>query len=449
MSQPVLLMDLPDLQEPGALPPTRPEVARVVRPVRNQGEMVVRDLDSLVAEDHPVRAIWAFLEGLDLSAFYSSIKAVVDRPGRPASDPEVLLALWVYATAQGIGSARRLARLCIEHDVYRWLCGGVPVDYHLLADFRVNQQEALDDLLTNILGVMTKERLVTLGRVAQDGTRVRAHAGAGSFHRRGRLERCLAAAREQVQRLAQEREHPDPQASRREQAARERAARERHDRVQRALKEVATVEAAKERQQRRPPRGGRERVTEPRASTTDPEARVMRMADGGFRPAYNVQLATDTASQVIVGVDVTQQGSDSGRAAPMEEAIVQRTGVHLKAYLVDGGFVTLGDLTRLAGRGVTVYAPVPSPRRGPRLQDPTRLRQGDTPAVAAWRERMATKEAQEIYKGRGATAECVNAHFLGRYGVRQFLVRGLAKVLCVSLLVAITHNLLRWAVLTR
>ncbi len=182
------LFELPPTEERVPAPPTRREEARVLRPVRNQAEMMVRDLDSLVAEDHPARLIWAFLEQLDLSGFYAPIKAVLDRPGRPASDPQVLLALWVYATVDGVGSARRLDRLCREHDAYRWLCGNVPVDYHMLSDFRAAHQGALDQLLTQIVASLMAAGAVTLERVAQDGMRVRASAGASSFRRQETLE---------------------------------------------------------------------------------------------------------------------------------------------------------------------------------------------------------------------------------------------------------------------
>ncbi|MDO9065936.1 MAG: transposase [Chloroflexota bacterium] len=150
----------------------------------------MRDLDSLLPEDHLARAIWKVVESFDLSAFYAPIKAVIGEPGHPATDPQVLVALWIYATAEGVGKARQLDRLCNEHDAYRWLRGGVPINYHLLSDFRVVHREALDALMTKMLAAMMAEGLVTLDRVAQDGMRVRASAGAGSFRREGTLRAC-------------------------------------------------------------------------------------------------------------------------------------------------------------------------------------------------------------------------------------------------------------------
>lgn len=442
MSQTALPLDTPEGGRRVAMLPTRPEDARVWRPVRNQAEMMVRDLDSLVPEDHPARAIWAFLEGLDLSAFYASVKVTVDTPGRPASDPRVLLALWVYATAEGVGSARQLDRLCQEHDAYRWLRGGVPVDYHLLSDFRVAHQEALDRLLTEIVAALMANDLVTLKQVAQDGVKVRASAGAGSFHRRSRLEECMVEAEEQVKRLAQEQKHPDPETTRQKQAARERVARGRAGRVRQALDQMSLVQAAKKRQERTLAKTKRKKITEARVSTTDPEARVMKMPDGGWRPAYNVQLATDVGSGVIVGAGVVNQGNDSGQAPPMEEQLRQRTGVHPGAYLMDGGYAQRDDIGTLEGRHVTVYAPVRPPRTTTSGRERNSPRDDDSPAVIAWRQRMETTEAKSLYKMRAATAEWANAQ-MRSHGLLSFTVRGLHRVLSVVLLVVVTHNVLR------
>ena len=439
------LFELPPEEERAPAPPTRPKDARVIRPVREQLQWVARDLEAMVAPEHPARAIWGLLESLDLSAFYGAIKAVVERPGRPTTDPQVLLALWLLATVEGVGSARKLAQLCGEHDAYRWLCGGVPINYHMLSDFRVAHQGALDDLLTQIVASLMAAGAVTLERVAQDGMRVRASAGASSYRRRERLEGCLKEARAQVARLAKEREHPDPLVSRREQRARERAAHEREERVAQALEYLPQAQAAKERQQQTLATVKRAKVGQPRTSTTDPEARVMKMPDGGFRPAYNVQLATDRASGVIVGVKVVNT-ADSGQAAPMEGQVLQRTGEHPKDYLMDGGFATREDITTLERRDVTVYAPVRLPRN--KAEDERyQPRYEDSLEVVRWRQRMATEEAKAVYRGRGSTAEWANAQ-VRQHGVSHFTVRGLAKVTTVMLLVAVAHNLLRWRALT-
>jgi transposase len=441
-----LFADLTGEGAPVQEPRTVREHARVIRPVRGQIELIPRDLESLLPEDHPARAIWETLERLDLARFYEHIKAVVDRPGHPASDPQVLLGLWLLGTVQGVGSARQLARLCTEHDAYRWMAGGVPINYHLLSDFRANHGEALDDLLTQIVASLIAVKAVTLERVAQDGMRVRASAGAASYRRADRLADCLKLARHQVETLAHQREHPDPGGNTRQRAARERAARERLARVEQAVKSLPALQETKDRQRKANSIALRAKVTEPRASTTDPDARVMKMADGGFRPAFNVELATDATHGVIVGVRVVNEGTDAAQAPPMEEQVARRTGRHPTDYLVDGGFATREAITTLTQRGVTVYAPVRLPKSKPE-EERYQPRYRDTLEVIAWRERMATDEAKAIYRERGATAEWVNAQFRVRHHVERLTVRGLAKVTTLMVLVAVAHNLLRWLTL--
>ena len=274
---------------------------------------------------------------------------------------------------------------------------------------------------------------------------LRVCAGAGSFRKQATLEAHLKEARAQVKRLAKEREHPDPGVNRRERAARERAARERVERVERALGYLPQAQAAKERQQQTLSTAKREKVTAPRVSSTDPEARVMKMPDGGFRPAYNVELATDQAKGIIVGVSVIREGTDAGQALPMEEQVMERTGQHPKDYLMDGGFATREDITGLEERGLTVYAPVRLPRNKPE-EERYQSRYGDSPQVVQWRERMATEEAKAVYRGRGSTAEWANAQ-VSQHGVSRFTVRGVGKLTSVMLLVAVAHNFLRWTAL--
>ena len=406
---------------------------RFQRPDRHQMELLPVDLDSLLPADHRARAVWTFVERMDLSVLYASIRAVEGHAGRAPIDPRILTALWLYATLDGVGSARALTRLCEHHHVYQWICGGVGVNYHTVSDFRTAHEGVLDELLTQSAAVLMSQGLVELNRVAQDGMRVRASAGAASFRREPSLKACLEAAREQVRRLRQELEEDPAATSRRQEAARERAAREREVRVEAALKQLPEVAAKKKQAEDR---------SEARVSTTDPEARVMKMGDGGFRPAYNAQFATDAQTQVIVGVAVTNSGSDLGQMPPMIAQIEERFERVPGEYLVDGGFAKKEDIEEVSSRAkpTTVYAPVQKPKKEDR--DPHQPRPGDSVAVAAWRVRMGTAEAKEIYKERASTAECVNAQARNR-GLRQFLVRGTTKVKAVLLWYALAHNLMR------
>jgi len=283
---------------------------RVLTANRRQLQWRTCDLESTLPADHRARAIWSAIEKLDLSSFYGWVEARGSEPGRPAIDPKILVGLWLYATSEGVGSAREVARRCDKHDVYRWICGGVSANYHTLSDFRVDHGAALDELMTTVLAVLMNADLITLDRVAQDGMKTRASAGAASFRREKGLQECLQEAREQVEAVKREAEQPDVQRSAREQAAAARAAREREERVAAALAELPKARTSKDTEQAK---------ADVRVSTTDPEARVMKMGDGGFRPAYNVQLATDTESRVIVGVDVTNAGTDHAQTEPMLE----------------------------------------------------------------------------------------------------------------------------------
>jgi len=404
----------------------------VQRVNRHQMEMRTVALDALLPEDHQARLVWEYVEGVDLVPLYEPIRAVEGRAGRDAIDPKILLALWLYATLDGVGSARQLDRLCSDHVAYQWICGGVSVNYHTLSDFRTGHTEFLDELLTRSVATLTHQDLVTLHRVAQDGMRVRASAGAASFRRRKTLEECQSEAQKQVESLRDELEADPGASSKRQEAARKRAARERSERIRRALDELPDVESKKKPAER----------DKARVSTTDPEARVMKMGDGGFRPAHNVQFATDTESQVITGVDVINTGSDQGQMSPMVEQHQERYGRAPDEMLVDGGFAKHDDIEKVSSpeNGTEVYAPVQKPKKGDR--DPHAPRPGDSEVIAEWRRRMGTPEAKAIYKERASTAECVNAIARNR-GLRQFLVRGLAKVRAVALWFALAHNLMR------
>nr|WP_193619384.1 IS1182 family transposase [Fimbriiglobus ruber] len=386
-------------------------------------------IDGLIDTDHQARAVWDFCRGLDLATLTDRIRSREGGPGRAALDPRLGVALWLYATLEGVGSARALADLCTDHTAFRWLCGGVSVNYHTLADFRTDHPDVLDRLLTHSVVVLREQHLVDLNRVAVDGMRVRASAGASSFHRRPTLDECLAEAEDQVARLKEEMDDDPSAPSRRHAAARERAARERVDRVRRALDRLPELEAKKKP-------AAREQA---RCSTTDPEATVMKMADGGFRPAYNVQLVADCGSLAIVAVAVTTTGSDAGQLTPLLDQIGDRHGVYPRDVLADGGFINLSDLTQAedASRGCTVYAPVPQPKDPTR--DPHQPLPTDGPVIGRWRTRMGTPDARGIYRQRAATIECVNAQARNR-GLVRLLVRGVAKVKAVALWFAVAHN---------
>src|SRR5258707_10963574 len=184
MADEQLFEDLPEQERPQAEARGAP---RLRVPERSQIAMQVAALDDLISEDHPVRSVWAFVDGLDLSALHEAIKAREGQPGHPPAAPQLMLALWLWATVDGVGSARELDRLCRDHVVYRWLCGGVSMNYHSLSTFRIAHMAVLERLLAQGVASMVQAGLVSLDTLAQDGLRGRAGAGAGTFRRRVRL----------------------------------------------------------------------------------------------------------------------------------------------------------------------------------------------------------------------------------------------------------------------
>ena len=417
-----------------SLPAGKP---RLRIPIRDQMKMRAVSLDELLDVDHPVRIVWDAVCALDLKSWLNEIKAVEGHVGRDATDPRLLVALWVYATLKGVGSARELARLCDECLPYQWLCGEVSVNYHMLSDFRSQGGEKWDELLTQIVAVLLEGGLVKMDRIAQDGMRVRASAGKSTFRRRKRLEECLEEARQQVETLKKLAEEDREELTRRQRAARKRAADERQKRIEEAIRQRDELQKQREASAKKSCR----KVDEARASTTDPEARNMKFPDGGYRPGYNVQFATDTESGVIVGVDVTNAGTDSDQLPPMLDQLEERYERVPDDALVDGGFATVGTINAADERSCTVYAPLKDEeKQQAEGKDPHARRKGDSDAVANWRQRMGTEAAKLIYRLRGQTAEWVNAQCRNR-GLWFMPVRGQPRCRTVALLYAIAHNL--------
>lgn len=472
--------ELPQVQgQPPAQRSVRPAEPRLLRAQRDQVELRACDLESLLDAQHPARAVWAFVQALDLKPVYERIRSVEGSAGAPAIDPAIVMALWLWANIDGVGSARELARLCERDDTYRWLCGGVGVNHHTLSDFRTGQGDWLDQQLTRSIAALMERRLVTLQVVAQDGLRVRAAAKASSFRRKERLQQLHRQAQEQVQVLKEELQADAGASTRRKQAARERAAREREQRLAQALQTLHDIEQqalqhAEDKAARRKAKGRRPRSDQPpsnspgptpqgkaqaqaqapvqnntdaarpdrqrRVSTTDPQARVMKMADGGFRPAYNVQLAVDEATQLIAAVDVVNEGSDMHQMEPLHKQLMQRYECTPKYWLADGGYPKHAAIEELSSRGTQ---PIVPPTHGrTRASDPLQPKASDSPEVAQWRRVMASDEGRNLYKRRGASIECTNAQ-LRRRGLYSFNVCGKLKARAVVLWHALAHNFMR------
>lgn len=408
--------------------------ARTQVPERRQIEFRELSLDQWLDSSHRVRDIWAYVQSLDLSDLYKPIKATRTNVGRSPIDPQIIFALWLFATLEGITSGRRIAELTTRDIAYMWICGSVSVNYHSVCDFRTDHGDLLERILTDSIGVLMHEGLVTLDTIAQDGMRVRASAGSSSFRRQESLEASLEEAIQYMKHLE---EQDGDGGDRRQQAAKQRAAREKQERLEAACLEMEDI------QSRYKKRTSSKKRSEPRASTSDPEARRMKMGDNGFRPAMNVEFASDGDTLMVVSVDVTSQGSDSGLMKPMYDDVCQTYDATPERYLVDGVFSKKEDIEHLENSGTQVYAPLYAEQKQIDAgKDPYASRPKEGPGVTAHRKRMGTPEAKEIYRDRFKIAEFPNADCRNR-GLTQFRVRGLAKAKAQTLWHVLIFNYLR------
>ncbi|MTJ82930.1 MAG: transposase [Telmatospirillum sp.] len=378
--------------------------------------------------------MWQYVEKLDISSFVVSVRSFAGSGGAPTTDPRIFLPLWLFAILDGIGSARELARLCERDHAYQWICGGVTVNCHSLSDFRNNAGPFLDDLLTKSVAALVTAGIVDLSCIAVDSVRVRANAGRSSFRRKETLLELRRLARERIEQLKAENAADPTAANRRQQARRERAAREREERVEAALKAVDEIEAARVAEDKANRRKTPKKRQEARASTTDPEARRMALANGGVAPAYSVQIKTDPKAAAVIGVDVTNNGSDRGKLKPAVDEIHQRYDVLPDSVLADAGYDGQTDIEAVETKGTADHVPLPKKEkdRKPKPKDGSGVRK--------WKERMSGSEAQSIYANRIKT-EHLHAQ-MRNHGLLQIPVRGLEKAKTLALWFAIATNFL-------
>ena len=429
---------------------------RLRQPQRRQYEMVTQCRDDLIGANHPARIVVKVVERLDLTAFYQPIKAREGEAGRDFTDPRLLVELWLYACIRGIGAARELKRRCDESLPFQWLCGGVSVNHRLLSEFRTAHGEALDQLFTQVVAALVEQGVVKVSRISQDGVRVRVGVGASSFRREERLRQLLAEAVQHVEELQRQVEEPayGVRAKAKRAAAEQSRAQEKLQRLEKAIEQLPAIQEQMEAAAKNAGRGKKAekiRARQPRVSTTDPEARVMKMANGGFNPAANVQLATDTESRAIVGITVTNIGSDNvNLSAPMREQVELRTGRKVDQHLMDGGFLKIDDIEQAHEKRVEIFVPPKPARKQENRGHELDAKPGDSEAILAWKQRMSREEGKEIYKLRASTSETVNADLRRNRGLQSIMVRGKDKGTCVVLWCALAYNILRfWPVLVK
>jgi len=478
---------------------------RVVRVDRKQVVMRVMDIEGLIEEDHPARAMWELVGRVDLERHYDAINAVEGEAGRAAYDPRMMVTLWMYGYSEGVGHARELGRRCGYHPAYQWITGLQEISYHTLSDFRVKHKEALEELFVEVLGVLSTEGLIALERVAHDGVKIKAQCSADTFRREGTLREQLELAKRHVEKVSAAGDEGDA-VTEKEAAARRRGTRERAKRMEAAVRELEKVRETKR---------GTKAKEKVRVSSTEPEARVMKHGDGGYAPSYNAQVTTDTTAGMIVGVGITNEGSDYGQLVPSIERVESQAGKRPEQVVTDGGFTSRGNIIEAKEMGVdfigswrgkneisagqmrrrgVAYDFMPDKFRYDASRDTytcpagkilvlegkerkigrtnysyrakvtecgvclskgrccpqntakgRSIRRGvDDPAVEAFKKKMETREAKEIYRQRGRWSEFVNAWIKEKMGMRKFHLRGAGKALMELLWVCVTYNVKQW-----
>lgn len=391
-------------------------------------------LDEQLPDHHPVRALWDFVCQLPLDPFRKPAKAVAGHPGNPVVPVELLFALWLFATTEGIHSSHELAERCTRDLPYQWLCGGRSVSYGCLNNFYAAHGEALQDCFVEYIAALRQQGLIDLVRATVDGRKVIANASKDCYRREGTLQRHLQEAQEHLHDVRTQRDEAG-QASARQAAARARGARERLERLQAAL------EVVRQRQQQRQETGRKDSQPEQaRANETDPDCAKMKMPDGGYQQAFNVETVTDERHGLIVTVAVINQGSDNGQLAPLVDKVETEQGVLPAEALADSGFVSQEDIHHLESKGVKVLMPPKNEKQEKEAgKDPYARKRRDSDAVAAWRARLSDPESRQRYRRRAPVAEGVHAQEANR-GWRRFRVRGLVKAQTEALWQALAHN---------
>jgi transposase len=473
---------------------------------RRQLVMRTVDVELLIDEDHSARSIWELVGRLDLSLYYAQIASVQGRAGREHTDPRLLVSLWLYAYSRGISSAREIARQCEYEPAMQWLCALEPVSHRTLSGFRSDYKAALDDLFVQVLAMLSAEGLITLERVTLDGTKIKANAGGNTFRRKDKIQAHLELARQQVQAMeAQAAE--EEKVAKRHAAARRRAVRQRKSRLEAALREVERLQRDKKHD--------RESFAA-RASTTDPEAHVMRNGEGGTVPSYNVQLVTDTTCGLIVNVEATTDAIDYRQLEPALDRCQQTLGCRPQQMVADGDYTNHASVHAAAACGVDFYgswqaswkprerdaqgrsatfqsssfpyhadqdcftcparqtlrqhailnrgngvrthvyrAPkaacracehrsqcAPPKPRSEWVRSITRIE--EPAATRLFKAKMATDEAQQIYRTRSRFAEFPHAWIKERCGLRQFRCRGRLKAAMEATWACLSYNIMRW-----
>jgi transposase len=378
---------------------------------------------------------------MDTSVCFEEIYSFDGAVGRSRTDPKILFTLWIYTILDGNCSARKLEELCGNHDVYKWICGGISVNRTSLAEFRSQNPRKFDELLTSCLAVMVKFGLINDADFSQDGTKIKANAGYNSFHREDTLKKTEAKLMDYISQLKIERKKNPSVYEKRKMAE----AVEKQNRVRAALRNLEETRCLRINNGiKNSDKPTEDELLKVRASITDPDVRKMKMGDGGFRLAYNVQFATGLDSRVIYGVHVVQTldpGTPPTVMAQVSERLKKINLSAIKNWIADCAYSAKIDIetAALLFPNCCYYAP-------PKLKaglDPTKENKKDGEAVKKWRKMINSETIKEIYRKRCSTAEFSNMHAKNQ-SLNEFSVRGVVKVKGMALLHAIAQNCSRF-----
>lgn len=510
MEEQAILIELDQKpQYPMKSPVGTPDACPKIKPIdRDQSAFVSLWVENLVPADDKVRAIWDLTGRLDLSRLYEKIVSREGSAGQAAEDPRLLVAIWVWSYSEGVSSSRQVEHLIGQEPALMWLCGLGRISHATLANFRKDHKTELDELFTQVLGILETAGAVTLERVMVDGTKIQAQAGIDTFRREGTLRANLEKARAVVEQMA----NPDAQSTvtgttKRSLAVRDRAARQRLERMEDALKELEKVQGRKK---------SAEEKEGARISLTEPEARLMKHGDRAIRPSYNAQLATDAECKAIVTAHLTQDANDMDSLEPAIDLVKQNTGREPEQVVADGGYTTRANITAMKERDIdfigslgdqaarqaaavtargiaagfssqffilqpgskTLQCPAgkqlqymrQNTVRGdlyhryqatggdcaacvyrkqccpgqPEKGRAVALRVGEAADIAAFRQKMEGEEAKKVYRQRGEVAEFPNAWIKEKIGLRKFSLRGIVKAGIELTWACLTYNVMLW-----
>jgi transposase len=415
----------------------------------DQDLLLPPSLRDWLPENHLVYCVSDVVDQLDLSVI-ESVYEEEDR-GQPPYHPRMMTKILVYGYCVGVFSSRRIQKRLVEDVAFRVLAAGNQPDFRTISDFRKLHLQALEGLFQQVLRLVLEMGALKLGRVALDGSKVKANASKHKAMSYGRMEEAERQLQEEVQELLKQAAAADEEEDKR--YGRERQGEELPEELQRRETRIARIQEAKkaleERAREKAESEGKDRKeAKPEAKAqynfTDPESRIMKGSDG-FVQGYNTQVAVEPLFQLVVGQTVTQAANDKQQVVPLIEAIQEQSGQRPEEVLTDSGYCSEENLKYLAKRRMAGFVATEKQKHGER-NEPCKRRPlpEDASLVERMQRKLKTKVGAAVYARRKCMVEPVFGQIKQARGFRQFLLRGLEKVRGEWALICMTHNVLKF-----